>query len=263
MQFMIQHVETWLHRVNPALKLILFTLFFVAVIFIHNPNVLLYVTCGTMLMLFWSGHPWKRVLLYASPFILVFISTSTGMMFFGEGKITWLKYGLIHITQESFYRGLHLGLRALSLAAIGLLFGLTTRPVNLFYSLMQQLKLPPKYAYSFLAAMRMVPILIEEFQTLRHALKIRGTKRQGRFPNIYKTIKRYSIPLLAQSIRRAQRIAVAMEAKGFTNDSKRTYYYRIGYSLVDIWFSVYFVILFVLAYELGAWFPFVGITDVR
>lgn len=264
MQLTIPYYETWLHRVNPGLKLVIFTFMFLVVILIHNLNIMIYLAIGMLLLLFACGHPLLRVLLYASPFILVFISTLTGMMFFGKGETTWWKYGIIHITEESFYRGVHLGFRALSMAAIGLLFGLTTRPVRLFYSLMQQWRLPPKFAYSFLAAMNLIPILIEEFQTLRHALIIRSMGRKKRIWQVYTVLKQYAIPLLAQSIRRAQRIAVAMEAKGFQNENKRTYYYEVGYSSVDLWFAVYFIAAVISASGLGSLFPIVeNAIDVR
>lgn len=263
LQLNIPYQETWLHRVNPGFKLITFTSMFLVVILIHNLNMMLYLTIAMLLLLSCSGHPPLRLLLYASPFILVFISTSTGMMFFGKGETTWWKYGIIHITEESFLRGIHLGCRALSMAAIGLLFGLTTRPVRLFYSLMQQWRLPPKYAYSFLAAMNLIPILVSEFQTLRHALMIRGGNETPKW-NVYAVLKQYAIPLLAQSIRRAQRIAVAMEAKGFQSENKRTYYYHIGYSNSDVWFAVYFVWAVASAYGLGLSFPLIEhAVDVR
>lgn len=35
---------------------------------------------------------------------------------------------------------------------------------------------------------------------------------------------RYSIPLFSQGIRKAERIAIAMEARGFTGTKERTYY---------------------------------------
>lgn len=264
MQLSFPHRETWLHHVNPGLKMVVLTLLFIYVIFIHNLNVMANTTLAMLLLLIWSGHPWRRLLLYASPFILVFISTSTGMMMFGKGETTWFRYGLVHVTEESFYRGMHLGFRSLCMAAAGLLFGLTTRPVRLFYSLMQQWRLPPKYAYSFLAAMRMIPILLDEFQTLRYAIRIRGMG--GRRPrwNVYGTLKRYAIPLLAQSIRRAQRMAVAMQAKGFAEGASRTYYVPVGYSRTDIWFLLYMIISFLLAYMAGVGYPYQPeMVDVR
>lgn len=84
--------------------------------------------------------------------------------------------GLIRITEESFLRGMLIGLRAMVFAVLGLTFALTTRPVNLFYSLMQQLRLDPKYAYSFMAALRLIPIMTEEFETIRNARKARQRK---------------------------------------------------------------------------------------
>jgi len=263
MELTFPHRRTWLHRVNPVVKLALFSLWFFAVILIHDFSVMANVAAGSVLLLLWSGHPWRRLLLYASPFLLVFVSSTTGMMFFGKGETPWFSWGIVNITEESYYRGLHLGFRALSMAAVGLLFGLTTRPVDLFYALMQKAKLPPKYAYSFLAAMRMIPILAEEFQTLRHALKIRGMKKQGRLKTFYQTWHRYAIPLLAQSIRRAHRIAVAMEAKRFAGQARRTYYYIIGFSYRDIVFGAVTSALFGLSFALGTQWPYVGITDVR
>lgn len=264
MQLTFTYRETWLHRVNPGIKLIASIALFAVVVLTHNVNVMIYLTLGTMLpLLLFTGHPLKRLLLYISPFALIFISSASGMMMFGSGSTTWFRYGIIHITEESFYRGIHLGLRALQIASVGLLFSLTTRPVDLFYSLMQQWKVPPKYAYSFLAALRMIPTLIEEFQTLRYALKIRGRKRRNPLTGWYATLRMYSIPLLAQSIRRAHRTAVAMEAKRFSVGKLRTYYYTIGYSAFDGLYLLCIALLLALSYALGTVWPFAAITDVR
>ena len=166
------HRKTWLHRINPSLKLIVFVLLFIIIVMIHNINIMINLTIANLLILFlFSGHPLRRLLLYSSPFLFIFVSSAAAMMFFGQGETTWVKWGLLHITEESFYRGLHIGFRALNFAAVGLLFALTTSPVKLFYSLMQQLKLPPKFSYSFMAGIRLIPIMFEEFQTLRHAAR--------------------------------------------------------------------------------------------
>jgi energy-coupling factor transport system permease protein len=146
---------------------------------------------------------------------------------------------------------------------LGLTFALTTRPVYLFYSLMQQLHLKPKYAYSFMAAVRLLPIMIDEFQTIRYAQKVRGINSPNGLSGYFKMIKSLMIPLLSQSIRRAFRIAVAMEAKRFNNDSERTYYYQIGFSKFDLLFLIYFVICIGLAYFAAIEYPLFPSTDVR
>jgi len=264
MSLSFPHRRTWLHRVNPVTKLALFSVWFFAAIVIHDLNAMANLALGSLLLLLGSGHPWKRLLLYASPFLLVFVSSATGMMMFGTGETQWFRWGLVEITEESFYRGLHLGFRALSMAAAGLLFGLTTRPVDLFYALMQRVKLPPKYAYGFLAALRLMPMLAEEFRTLRHAHLVRGTGKRGRLARLGGAWRRYAIPLLAQSIRKAHRTAVAMEAKRFAGDGRRTYYYDIGFSSLDAAFVALTAALFAASVAAGAEWPYVpGLTDVR
>ncbi|UOQ85796.1 energy-coupling factor transporter transmembrane component T family protein [Gracilibacillus salinarum] len=240
----ITYHSTWLHRLNPSMKLMAFLVVFIGLLFIHNPNFLLYFIIGaTLIYLFATGHTWKMIGLLALPLLIIFVSSATAMIFFGEGETTWYQFGLIHITEESFYRGLHLGLRSTVFGILSLIFALTTRPVYLFYSVMQQMKVKPAYAYSFMAGIRMLPIILEEFQTLRQAMKVRGVVFPRGVKGMYQKVKQYSIPLLAQSIRRAHRIAVAMEAKQFTKQTERTYYYKMVISLHDL----LFVIL------LGAW----------
>ncbi|MGM7703408.1 energy-coupling factor transporter transmembrane component T family protein [Pseudalkalibacillus sp. Hm43] len=259
-----QYNETWLHKINPTLKLFFMVGMFLFVLFVHQLNWLIYLTSGAFLLFwFFSGHPKKRLALLMIPFILVFVSTATSMIFFGKGETTWFKFGLIHITEESFYRGIHLGFRALIFATLGLTFTLTTRPVNLFYSLMQQAKLKPKYAYSFMAGMRLIPIMIEEFFTIRNAMRVRGVQQQRGIRSFFFKLKSYSIPLLSQSIRRAHRIAVAMEAKRFSDATKRTFYYQIGYSKTDGLFILSFVALILLSYYSAELWPLFPVGDVR
>lgn len=264
MQLDFSYKETWLHRVNPSLKFLVIVLLFIHLLFIHNINfVINYMLVTLLLYAIFTGHPWKRVLIIFIPFLLIFLTSSTSMIFFGQGETTWLKWGLVHVTEESFYRGLHLGFRGIVFATLGILFSLTTRPVFLFYSLMQQAKLKPKYAYSFMAAVRLIPIMLEEFQTLRYALKVRGVQEQKGITGFFKKLQSYSIPMLSQSIRRAHRIAVAMEAKQFSDSVKRTYYYRIGFSKFDLLFLLYFAIVIPGSYYLAIHFPYFSVMDVR
>ncbi|MFC7063484.1 energy-coupling factor transporter transmembrane component T family protein [Halobacillus seohaensis] len=264
MQIDFSYNETWLHKINPSLKLIIIVLLFIHLLTIHNINFLINYLIGTLILyVFCTGHPWKRLLIISAPFILIFLTSSTSMIFFGKGEITWVKWGLVHITEESFFRGLHLGFRGIIFATLGVIFALTTRPVFLFYSLMQQLKLKPKYAYSFMAAIRLIPLMLEEAQTLHYALKVRGVQSEKGVRGFYKKLKSYSIPLLSQSIRRAYRIAVAMEAKRFSNTVNRTYFYRLGFSKFDVIFLFYLMIVISSSYFTAISYPYFPIMDVR
>ncbi|PZE21372.1 energy-coupling factor transporter transmembrane component T family protein [Paenibacillus xerothermodurans] len=261
---MFAYQETWLHRVNPSLKLIVSLGMFFVVLLIGNINVLVNLTAAQILLLIlFSGQPLSRLLLFLLPFGLLFVSSSMSMILFGKGDNVWLQWGLIRVSEESFYRGLHVGFKTANMSVMGLTFALTTRPVDLFYSLMQQCKLPAKYAYSFMAALRLMPIMADELRTLRMALKVRGVKRRAGIGGAYETLRLYAIPLLAQSIRRAQRIAVAMEAKRFSSEVRRTYYYQISFSMRDVCLLIYLVISLATALYLGQQMPYFHIGDVH
>ncbi|MCA1030832.1 energy-coupling factor transporter transmembrane protein EcfT [Bacillus timonensis] len=264
MQLDFTYRETWMHKINPSVKLLTLVFLFLAVLFIHNVSFIVNFTIMTfVLFLGFTGHPLKRVLLITIPFLIIFVSTSSSMILFGQGETTWFTFGLIHISEESFYRGIHIGFRALIFASLGITFALTTRPVFLFYSLMQQLKVKPKYAYSFMAGLRLIPIMVEEFQTIRMAMKVRGVTHEKGLKKIFQKVKAYSIPMLAQSIRRAHRIAVAMEAKRFSSVENRTYYYQVSYSKYDLLFVLYFVIMIPTGYWLSIYYPYFSITDIQ
>ncbi|MFC7783892.1 energy-coupling factor transporter transmembrane protein EcfT [Rossellomorea sp. GCM10028870] len=264
MNIELEHRETWLHQINPSFKLMTLIGLFVFLLFIHYLNWLLYLSLLFFLLLWvFSGYSYRTVSLMILPFFLVFISTASSMVLFGKGETTWMKFGWIHITEESFYRGIHVGLRTIVFAILGLLFALTTRPVKLFYSLMQQLRLKPKYAYSFMAGFRLIPIMIEEFFTIRNAMKVRGVEEMKGIKHVFHKMKSYSIPLLAQSIRRAHRIAVAMETKGFKESGKRTYYYRVTFSRYDGYFLGSILFMIVLSYYFSTHLPIFPAGDVR
>ncbi|WP_137789464.1 energy-coupling factor transporter transmembrane component T [Bacillus sp. E(2018)] len=252
---------TWLHSINPSLKLLTIVGLFVFAINIHYLNFMVgFSSVILLLFIVGTGYSYKQLFLLSLPFLFVFLSTSSSMILFGKGETILFKWAYVQISEESLIRGIHLGFRALSFAMLGLIFALTTKPVMLFYSLMQQLKLPPKFAYSFMAAIRLIPIMIEEYQIIMNAQRVRGIEQKNHF---LKRIERLAIPLLSQSIRRAYRIAVSMEAKRFQSNRKRTFYYEVGFSRNDLIFLCYFLVLIGVAYLLSNHFPFLPNTDVR
>ncbi|MBN3555455.1 energy-coupling factor transporter transmembrane protein EcfT [Fictibacillus nanhaiensis] len=253
--------HTWLHSINPSLKLVTILSLFIVAINIHFLDLMVGFLCVILLLfIFATGYSYKQLFILSLPFVLIFLSTSSSMILFGKGETILYKWAYIQVSEESLIRGIHLGFRALSFAMLGLLFALTTKPVKLFYSLMQQFRLSPKFAYSFMAAIRLIPIMVEEYQMIINAQRVRGVEQKN---NFLKRMKRLAIPLLSQSIRRAYRIAVSMEAKRFQSDKKRTYYYKVGFSRNDLFFISYFLLMLGLIYILSIHDPFLPSTDVR
>lgn len=118
--------------------------------------------------------------------------------------------------------GVALGLRLLGIALSGVLALATTDPTDLADSLQQQARFPPRLAIGALAAIRTLPILAVEWQLLGMARRARGVSA-GWSPLIAARLAFGKLlALLVGSVRRATRLALAMDARGFETAARRT-----------------------------------------
>ena len=118
--------------------------------------------------------------------------------------------------------GLALGLRLLGVALSGVLALASTDPTDLADSLQQQARLSPRLAMGALAAVRMLPILATEWQLLGMARRARGVSA-GWSPVLAARLAFGKLlALLVGAVRRATRLALAMDARGFGGASGRT-----------------------------------------
>jgi energy-coupling factor transport system permease protein len=115
----------------------------------------------------------------------------------------------------SVVAGLGLGLRVLGIALVGLLALATTDPTDLADSLQQQLHLSPRVAIGTLAAVRLLPVMANEWQTLGLARRARGVDARYSPLAAARIAFGMLLALLVGAVRRATRLATAMEARGF------------------------------------------------
>ncbi|WJY27262.1 energy-coupling factor transporter transmembrane component T family protein [Sporosarcina trichiuri] len=230
---------TWLHRVNPALKFAVFVLLLLVMLFNRNLPLAGWLAVLFAVLLYgFSGYSLKKLALLSIPIALSFASSAVTMALFGKGDTVLWQWGIFKISEESIRHGLLLGTKSLSFGFAGFAFLLTVEPVLFFYAMMQQFRLSSKYAYSFIASIRLLPVIVEEIQVRNNALKVRGITFSPGLKGVGERIQSYTVPLFAQSIRRAQRIAIAMEAKQYQMGAARTYFYPTSYSRMDAVFLV-------------------------
>jgi energy-coupling factor transport system permease protein len=165
-------------------------------------------------------------------------------------------FWFITVTESTLQNGLSLALRVLGFASLSLLFIFTTDKTELMLSLMQQCKLPPKFAYGILAGYRFLPQMKDEFQTIQNAHRIRGIKRATTLKDRIHQLKRYIIPLLASAIRKAERTALAMESKGFTGAKGRVFYKTTSIKKKDVIFLLSSFLVMAICYYAPKLFHF-------
>lgn len=128
---------------------------------------------------------------------------------------TVVALGPLRIGSETLVGGLGLMCRLLSIALAGILATATSQPTELADALVQQLRVSPRFAFGALAALRLLPLMALEWQTIGIARRARGVEA-GRSPiRAVRLFFGQLLALLVGAVRRASRMALAMEARGF------------------------------------------------
>jgi energy-coupling factor transport system permease protein len=130
------------------------------------------------------------------------------------GAAELARIGPLRLTEPAAWAAIGLVARVVAIAAVGAAFTFTTSATRLTDALVQQAHLSPRFAYGALAAYEAVPGLAADFATLRGARRLRG------LPAWY---PRILVGLLIRSIRHADQLALAMDARGFGGGPRTTF----------------------------------------
>ena len=158
---------------------------------------------------------------------------STSILSADSGRIL-LDVGIWSISEGSLQLGLGFMLRGLAIALPAILLMSCTDPTDLADALAQKAKLPHRFVLGTLAAMRLVGLMAEEWQTIGMARRARGVGSRGTPFQRFRAMLGQSFGLLVQAIRRASRLAVTMEARGF-GGAQRTWARESTFSRLDVW----------------------------
>lgn len=243
-----------LHEMNPAFKFLVVVVSMLTLACFFNPwtPLLFFIGILTMQVLL-SSVNWKLWLLLMIPFSITAVGYLwTTVLFAADagGTVIWT-WNSIEVTDEQLSRAFSLALRVIAFSAISLLFVLTTRPVTFIMSLMQQLRLSPKLAYSILVGYQFLPVIKDEFIQIRHAHRLRGVGVEKWWWQRLYGMKRMLIPLLAAAVRKAERSAFAMEARGFTGQPRTEFFKPVTIRLNDWVLMTLFITLLTASCLLG------------
>jgi energy-coupling factor transport system permease protein len=118
--------------------------------------------------------------------------------------------------------GAALALRVVALALPGVLLVAATDPVRLADALTIHWRVSTRFAYGALAALRLAPLLVTEFEAARLARRTRGVESGGNPVAAARLLAGTAFTLLVGAVRRGSRLATAMDARGFDSGIART-----------------------------------------
>jgi energy-coupling factor transport system permease protein len=155
-----------------------------------------------------------------------------------------------------------MSLRFLVLVESFSIFFLTTSPDHLSLAL-EQSRVPYEFTFAFTTAVRFVPVLAEEAQTIMDAQKARGLELER--GNFMKRVRNYIpilIPLIVSAIRRSLELAETMESRGWGAVKKRTNLYVLRMKAGDWLLIIISVILLTSVVYVRYFVPLPSLTSL-
>ena len=168
-----------------------------------------------------------------------------------QGPATWT-IGPIHLSEPGLRFGLAIAIRGIAMGILSLTFVWTTDPTDLVVSLIRHARLPFRIGYPLLAGYRFLPFFTDEYAQVRLARQVRGARPRGLLGRGREAVGEL-VTLLSDATRRATRIAIAMDARGFAAATERTYYRDARLAWGDAVFVVGAAITTTALLMLSAW----------
>lgn len=242
-------VASPLHRLDPRTKILSLIVLIVA-IFLAG-SYISYIVCAAFIfaVIALSGVPAKMYFKSLKPIWFVIIFTAVLNLFLTQGEIVYVFGIKTYIKYEGIYLAIKMAIRLVLLILTSSALTYTTSPIALTDGIESLLKPFSKLGFpaSELAmmmsiAIRFIPTLIEETEKIIKAQKARGSDiDSGSFIKKIKALTPMLIPLFISAFRRADDLAVAMEARCYRGGAGRTRLKQIRYKKQDFFAAVIIV----------------------
>ena len=250
--------DSIIHRLDPRSKLLAMFLLIVISFWANNPitNLLLFVVTGIFISL--SGVPLSFFIKgLRSMFFLIAFTTIFQLFFITGGQVLW-EIGFIKITSHGIEQAGIIFCRFVLIIFFSTLLTLTTMPLSLatavesLLSPLKRFKVPVHEIGLMLSmSLRFVPTLMDDTIRIMNAQKARGVDfGEGSIIQKVKAMIPILIPLFATSLKRADSLATAMEARGYQDGVGRSQYRQLSWmrkdSIALILISLLGILLFIL-----------------
>ena len=243
--------NSFIHRLDPRTK-ILTTLILIVAVFLANSAIGYATLCAMVLFIIAvSGLPFMLVLKSVKPLLFIIVLTLVLHAVMGQGDHVLYQWKFIKVTEEGLQLGVQMAMRLILLLMISSILTLllmissiltfTTSPIVLTDGIEALLRpfrvigVPAhELAMMMTIALRFIPTLMEETDRIIKAQTARGADFSGgnllaRAKNMLPIL----VPLFISAFRRADDLAIAMEARCYRGGEGRTRMHQLAYRSGD------------------------------
>lgn len=247
--------ESFLHRLDPRVKLLGTLLYFISIFLFSYPYGLLLSAAFLAVVICASRVPVRFMLRGLKPVFLLIIMTVLIKLFMTQGEVL-VQVWIIKITKEGIAGACLLSARFILLIVSSSVMTFTTTPNELTSGIesllgpLRIVKLPVhEMAMMMTIALRFIPILIEETDRIMKVQSARCADfESGNLVRRARNMLPLLVPLFVSAVRRADDLAMAMEARGYRGSEGRTRMKPLRYKGRD-WMA-YFILLLYYAAEI-------------
>lgn len=257
-----QYVDTGspIHRLDPRTKIILLLAFLILLFSAGSPLGYALIFAASAGIIILSKIPLKFILRGLKPMLFILIFTTLINLFVTPGKPLWsaeLFWGwTVKISYEGVKMAALMCVRLLLLVVMSSLLTLTTSPMALTDGIerllrpLSKIRVPSaEIAMMMTIAIRFIPTLAEEADKIMKAQTARGADfESGNLIHRVKAMLPLLVPLFISAFRRADDLAVAMDARCYGTGAKRTHLKEIKFGRPDLAAGIIFAVFAALVF---------------
>ena len=234
-------VDSVVHRLDPRTKILLTFAYIISLFLINSVWGYVFVGVALYLAIKTTKVPIKFMLKGLKGIMFLLLFTAVLNVFFTGGEHEIVRWWIFTITLEGIIIAVQMAVRLVLLIIGSSILTLTTSPIQLtdgIESLLnpfRKIGVPAhEIAMMMSIALRFIPILLEETDKIMKAQTARGADfESGNIIQRAKAMVPIMVPLFISAFRRAEELAMAMEARCYRGGEGRTRMNSLKYHNID------------------------------
>ena len=241
-----------IHKIDARVKIVITLLYILSLFIIESFIGYAFVIASLAVIIKMSKVPFKFMVKGLKSLIFIIVFTAIINLFVTKGETPLFTVWRFTVTLEGVYFAIKMCLRIVLLIISSSILTLTTTPIKLTDGIESLLKPLSKIgvpahdiAMMMTIALRFIPTLLDETDKIIKAQQARGADFDtGNLVNKAKALVPILVPLFISAFRRADELAMAMEARCYAGGGQRTRMNVMKITSIDYVASVVFVIYF-------------------
>lgn len=230
-----------MHQMDPRSKLIMIFIFVCVVFLANNLFTYLILTAYTSLIVGLSRVSLRYIINGLKPVLWLILFTFLLHIFLTKEGDILFELGWFQLYEGGLTQGIFISMRFFLLIVMTSLLTLTTTPIEITDGIetilapLKKVKFPVhELALMMSISLRFIPTLMQETDKIMKAQIARGVDfSSGPIRERVQAIIPLLIPLFISSFKRAEELAIAMEARGYRGGEGRTKYRLLSWKTAD------------------------------